>query len=222
MIKNRARTILVTDDEQDIVDIITSMLERAGYRTLKAYSGKECIEVAERERPDLIFLDIMMESMDGWEVATHIKNDPGIKDIPIIMVTAKPLTLDDVRDRSHLIENYIMKPVTTAILKEAIEDVFTVKTRWQRIIDMARKSGVETEIDEVLKDRYLHLYTQLRRNQKLLNLLRQIYTEKKLKENPEFRNVMSSLNKGIELQEQELIHLEKIITAPPALPDKVT
>ncbi|MCD1294418.1 response regulator [Methanocella sp. CWC-04] len=214
MTKTSGKRILVTDDESDIVDIITGMLRHIGYETLKAYSGKECIEVAAGERPDLIFLDIMMENMDGWEVATEIKNDPQLKEIPIIMVTAKPLTLEDVRDRAQLIENYIMKPVSIATLKEAVEDIFTAKTRVERIIEIARKSGVKSEMIEELKDRYLRIYTQNRTNQKLLVLLSQIYTEKRLEDNPGWKNTMASLKKGIEHQDEELERLEKIIMKP--------
>jgi CheY-like chemotaxis protein len=215
MIEPRNKKILVTDDEKDIVDIITNMLEHIGYRTLKAYSGMECIDAATNDRPDLIFLDIMMEHMDGWQVAYEIKNNTILKDIPIIMVTAKPLTLEDVRDRAQLIENYIMKPVSIAMLKEAVEDIFTSKTRVERILDMATKSGVKGEMLEELKNRYVRLYTQNRTNQKLQGLLSQIYTEKMLENNPALKNMMVSLKKGIEYQEHELKRLEKIITSGP-------
>lgn len=208
------KRILVTDDEHDIVEIITGMLERSGYSTLKAYNGEQCISEARQAHPDLIFLDIMMERMDGWEVAGIIKSDPAIKDIPIIMVTAKPLTLEDVRDRASLIENYIMKPVSAATLKEAINEVFQSRTRIERTLEMARKSGVSREIIDEFKDRYTRLYGQTSRNKKLLMLLAQIYTEKKIQDNPASRNMMASLRKGLEFQEDELKRLEHILTTP--------
>ena len=206
--------ILVTDDERDIVEIITGMLERSGYGTLRAYNGAECLEKARREHPDLIFLDIMMEHMDGWEVAQAIKGDPAIKDTPLIMVTAKPLTLEDVRDRAGLIENYIMKPVSAATLREAIDEVFQARTRIERTLAMAQKSGVSREIIDDLKDRYTRLCGQTDRNRKLLTLLAQIYTEKKIQDNPAWRNMMASLRKGLEYQEDELQRLEHILTTP--------
>ncbi|OPY25943.1 MAG: response regulator PleD [Methanocella sp. PtaU1.Bin125] len=208
------KRILVTDDEHDIVEIITGMLKRSGYATLKAYSGEECIRQAIADRPDLIFLDIMMETMDGWEVASHIKNDAATKDIPIIMVTSKPLTLEDVQERSMLIENYIMKPVSAATLRDAIDEVFTARTRIERTLEMARKSGVADEIVEKYKGKYAALSDQFRRQQKLMTMLPQIYTEKKTSNNPAYRNMMASMRKGLELQERELKRLEKILTTP--------
>ncbi|HMK45004.1 MAG TPA: response regulator [Methanocella sp.] len=210
------KRILVTDDEHTIVDIITGMLQRFGYSTLDAYSGEECLRIARAECPDLIFLDIMMERMDGWEVARIIKSDPAIKDIPIIMVTAKPLTFQDVRDRSMLIENYIMKPVSASTLQQAVDEVFITRTRIERTLEMARKSGVRDEIIDEYRDRYTLLFDQAQRNKKLLSLLSQLYPENKLRDNPASRNMMLSLRKGLENQEEEIRRLEKILTTPTA------
>lgn len=208
------KRILVTDDEPDIVEIIADLLGHIGYEAIKTYDGPECIEAAIKESPDLIFLDIMMEVMDGWEVARRLKSDGKTRDIPIIMVTAKPLTLEDVRDRAFLIENYIMKPVSRATLKEAVEDILTSRSQLERIMGMAAKSGVKAELLEDMKGRYARLYSQNRTNKKLLHLLSQIYTEKKMKDNPGWQNMMASLKKGISLQEQELQKLEQLLTSP--------
>lgn len=208
------KRILVTDDEPNIVDIITGMLARNGFTTLKAYSGDECIQSARVQRPDLIFLDIMMERMDGWEVARILKNDPALKEIPIIMVTAKPLTFEDVRDRSILIENYIMKPVNAATLKQAVDEVFTARTRIERTMEMAKKSGVTDEIINTYRDRYVKLHIQAQRNKKLLTLMSQLYPEDKTNSNPTSRNMLASLRKGLESQEEELRRMEKILTTP--------
>lgn len=170
------KRILVTDDEPDIVEIIAGMLERSGYETIKAYSGEECLEKALRYRPDLIFLDIMMKTMDGWEVAGLLKKDQLTRDIPIIMVTAVPLTLQDVMERSPLIEDYIMKPVNEATLKGAIENVFAERSKIERTLEMALKSGVKDEIVEKYKDRYGRMHAQVVRNRKLLTLISQLYT----------------------------------------------
>mgnify|MGYP005831913379 CR=1 FL=1 len=214
MISYQGKKILVTDDEPDIVEIISGMLQRIGCTTLKAYNGKQCLDIAAVERPDLIFLDIMMEHMDGWEVASRIKGDEDLKDIPIIMVTAKPLTLEDVRDRSQLIENYIMKPVNTATLRDALDDVFTARSRLERIVNMASKSGVKDEIIENLQEKYVQLYKMNRTQQKLYSLISQIYTEKRLQENPGLKNTIISLKKGIDSQEHELKRLEEVLVNP--------
>ena len=155
MAKTSNKRILVTDDEPEIVDLISTMLEKLGYVALKAYNGSECLSLSAKEKPDLVFLDIMMSPMDGWEVASAMKSDPELRDIPIIMITGKQLTLEDVRDRAHLIENYIMKSALTRdLLKEAIDDVLTAKTKSERIISMADKSGVEKQMLMEMRDRY--------------------------------------------------------------------
>lgn len=213
MVLNK-KQILVTDDEPDIVEVISDMLRSRGYDISHAYSGKECLSTARTSKPDLIFLDIMMEQMDGWQVASLIKSDPELKDIPIIMVTARPLTFEDVKERAALIENYIMKPVSSGQLTEAIEEVFTSRTRVERTLEMARKSGVRDGIIEEYKERYMMLCTQTDRNRKLLILLSQLYTEKQLADKPAARNMMASLRKGLEIQEKELSHLETILTTP--------
>lgn len=205
------KRILVTDDEPEIVDLISTMLEKLGYVALKAYNGRECLRLSAREKPDLVFLDIMMSPMDGWEVASVMKSDPALRDIPIIMITGKQLTLEDVRDRAHLIENYIMKSALTRdLLKEAIDDVLTAKTKSERIINMAGKSGVEKQMLIEMRDRYGRLFSQNRTNKKLLNLLVLVYAHEK--GNSGMDNMMSSLKKGLDQQDEELTRIEKMLT----------
>jgi len=208
------KRILVTDDEPDIVDIITRMLESSGYDTLKAYSGEECLEKALRHKPDLIFLDIMMKTMDGWEVAALLKNEIITRDIPVIMVTAVPLTIEDVMERSPLIEDYIMKPVKEATLRDAIDNVFASRTRIERTLEMARKSGVRDEVIKKYEHRYRRIYSQVARNRKLMTLISQIYSSEKIKSNPAYGNMIASLRKGLQLQESELKRLECVLTTP--------
>jgi CheY-like chemotaxis protein len=206
--------ILVTDDEPDIVDIIARMLESSGYGTLKAYSGEECLEKAARYKPDLIFLDIMMKTMDGWEVASLLKKDTSTRDLPVIMVTAVPLTLEDVMERSSLIEDYIMKPVKEATLRDAIDNVFASRTRIERTLEMARKSDVGDAVIKKYEHRYRRIYSQVARNRKLMTLISQIYSSEKIKSNPAYVNMLSSLRKGLQLQESELKRLETVLTTP--------
>jgi CheY-like chemotaxis protein len=211
MAKTSNKRILVTDDEPEIVDLISTMLEKLEYVALKAYNGRECLSLSAKEKPDLVFLDIMMNPMDGWEVASVMKSDAALRDIPIIMITGKQLTLEDVRDRAHLIENYIMKSALTRdLLKEAIDDVLTAKTKSERILSMADKSGVEKQMLTEMRDRYGRIFSQNRTNKKLLNLLMLVYAHEK--GNSGMDNMMSSLKKGLDQQDEELARLEKMLT----------
>ncbi len=212
MAKKPAKLILVTDDEPDVVDVITAKLESIGYRTIKAYSGRESIEAARKDRPDLLFLDIRMSPMDGWEVANAMKNDGELKDIPIIMLTGMELTLEDIMSRAHLIEDYIMKSdASLEKMSRAIEDVLTAKTEAERILLMAGKSGVQKEMLVELKDRYMRKFARYRQIKKLYNLYAQLYGEN----NAEQKAVLlSCLKKGLDQQADDLSRLEKMLAVP--------
>lgn len=99
--------ILVIDDEEITVQLITILLERRGYEVIKAYRAEDGLRAAYRTHPDLILLDIMMPDMDGWEVCRRLRE---LSDVPIVFLTAK----DDVRDVVKGLEmgadDYIVKP----------------------------------------------------------------------------------------------------------------
>ncbi len=81
------RKILVADDEPDVVRVLTSLLEARGYEVIQAFDGKEALEQAAREKPDLILLDLDMPGMDGYEVLFYLKRDERLKQIPVIVFT---------------------------------------------------------------------------------------------------------------------------------------
>ena len=211
MAKEHDKLILVTDDDPDTVDLLTDMLGHIGYRTLKAHSGEECMEVARHKKPDLLFLDIIMKPMDGWAVANTMKNDRELKDIPIVMVTGKELTLEDIMNRAHLIENYIKKPVSVSQLSETIEDVLAARTQGERILGMAGKSGVKKEMIIELKDRYMRKFDHYQDLKKLYKLYAQLYGENNDKQKAV---LLSCLKKGLDKQEEDLARIEKLLMAP--------
>jgi CheY-like chemotaxis protein len=211
MAKKPSKLILVTDDEPDVVEVFVTKLESIGYRTLKAHSGEESIEAARKNKPDLLFLDIRMAPMDGWEVANVMKNDGELKEIPIIMLTGMELTLEDIMNRAHLIEDYIMKSdATREKLSEAIEDVLTARTVSERILSMAGKSGVQREMLSELKDRYTRKFTQYRNMKKLYNLYSLLYGENSAEQKAV---LLSCLKKGLEQQADDLSRIEKMLAA---------
>lgn len=90
-------TILVVDDEIDIRFVIGKMLEREGYEIIEADSGEQALEVLSSASPDLILLDVMMPGLDGYETCTEIKSREAIKNIPVVMLTAKTAESDKVK-----------------------------------------------------------------------------------------------------------------------------
>ncbi len=110
------KTILVVDDEKDLVDLITYNLQRNGFDALSAYNGNEALEIALREQPDLIVLDLMLPGIDGTEVARRLKADARTANTPIVMLTAKAEETDVVVGLTLGADDYVTKPFGMKIL----------------------------------------------------------------------------------------------------------
>lgn len=102
--------LLVVDDEKDILTLLEYNLEKAGFKVISAQDGPEAINVAKREMPDLIILDIMLPSMEGTEVCKIIKREETTSHIPIIMLTAKGEEVDKIVGFELGADDYITKP----------------------------------------------------------------------------------------------------------------
>lgn len=101
--------VLCIDDNQEVLELLSSILDAEGYNVITANSGKDGVEKTLSYRPDLIILDLMMPDIDGFEVTQKIKNNPSTKDIPILILTAKDLTVEDKLRLAGKIENYLRK-----------------------------------------------------------------------------------------------------------------
>jgi DNA-binding response OmpR family regulator len=110
------KKVLVVDDEQDLLELITYNLQRNGYDVVSARTGTEVVELAAREMPDLILLDLMLPGMDGTEVARRLKGDARTAAIPLIMLTAKGEETDVVVGLTLGADDYITKPFSMKIL----------------------------------------------------------------------------------------------------------
>ena len=122
--------ILIIDDDPDITEAMTVVLENKGYEVCRAQDGAEGMERLEEARPDLIILDVMMRtSQEGFELARELKHDAQYKEIPILMLTAvKHKTgldfKDTAGDTSWLpVEEYLDKPVKPDVLLEMVADL---------------------------------------------------------------------------------------------------
>ena len=114
------RTIMVVDDNPDIITIVTTILEGKGYQVLSASSGQELLNLLTDRKPDLIILDIMMPEMDGLEVLGRLKAVTETASIPVILLTAK-VQYEDVLGGYKLgADYYITKPFTSTQLVNGI------------------------------------------------------------------------------------------------------
>ncbi len=104
-------TILVVDDEADIVDLVRYNLQREGYQVATAKNGREALALSER-RPSLILLDVMMPEMNGLEVLRQLKGKPSTAGIPVVFLTAKGAELDEVIGLELGADDYIIKPIS--------------------------------------------------------------------------------------------------------------
>jgi two-component system, OmpR family, phosphate regulon response regulator PhoB len=102
--------ILIVEDEQDIADLIGFNLQRSGFEVTKVHDGVEATEIALRDRPDLIVLDLMLPGRDGYTVFRELRRDPRTAEIPVIMLTARAQTEDRIQGLEAGADDYLTKP----------------------------------------------------------------------------------------------------------------
>lgn len=117
------KTILIVDDEKDIVDILKYNLKKEGYNVLTAANGKMALEQS-KHHPDLIILDVMMPELNGLEVIKKLKSDQRTAAIPVIFLTAKGTELDEVIGLELGADDYIVKPISIPKLIARIKNAF--------------------------------------------------------------------------------------------------
>ncbi len=119
-------TILIVDDDKDVLDLVRFMAGREGYRIVTAGDGKEGIELALQEKPELIIMDIMMPEVDGHTATLELSRQEATKDTPIIILTAK----GNMRSAFELTPNviaYIEKPFDPKHLRDIIQKTLTAR-----------------------------------------------------------------------------------------------
>jgi len=115
--------IELVEDDHDIVEMIEYNLKEEGYRTVSAFDGKNGIEIARREKPDLIILDIMLPAIDGFEVCRILKQQESTSHIPIIILSAKSRETDKVVGLELGADDYMTKPFSPRELIARIKAV---------------------------------------------------------------------------------------------------
>ena len=112
--------VLVVDDDREIVRAIALLLEKEGYRVLKAYDGMEALRILAETEVQLIIMDVMMPKMDGWQVCREVRQTSGI---PIIMLTARSEERDELQGFELGVDEYISKPFSPKILVARVEAI---------------------------------------------------------------------------------------------------
>jgi|SRR5581483_3304024 len=112
--------VLVVDDDEDIRLLCRLHLQRRGFRVTEAANGREAVDCARADRPDLILLDLMMPVMDGWECLIELKADTALRSIPVFIITGKNQREDQDRALASGAEAFIPKPFNAGDLVATI------------------------------------------------------------------------------------------------------
>jgi DNA-binding response OmpR family regulator len=115
--------ILVVDDEPTIVDLVRQLLIRHGHEVITASDGDDALQVIYDSKPDLVVLDLMLPKLSGWEVCRRVKEDKEVRDIPILMLTARREDKDLVEGLGLGADDYVKKPFSTAELGARIATI---------------------------------------------------------------------------------------------------
>jgi len=123
-------TVLIVDDEPSIVDLVRFTLEDEQVRVVEAQDGIQALEVAKAEAPDLIFLDVQMPRLGGFEVCRQLRQESGLQKVKIVMLTAAAQEADRVRGRAAGADEYLTKPFSPLKLLSLVQALLPGVLLW--------------------------------------------------------------------------------------------
>lgn len=126
------RTVLVVDDDPDLLMLCRLNLEAADYQVIEAPDGRTALELARREKPDLVVLDVMMPGLDGWEVLASLRADSETAELPVVLLTGRSHERDQLRGWQAGASGYVIKPFDPEDLLDAVETALAAGTREER------------------------------------------------------------------------------------------
>jgi len=117
-----AKTVLIVEDNELNMKLFNDLLEARGYNVLQTRSGVEAVQIVREKMPDLILMDIQLPEVSGLQVTQWIKDDPALKHIPVIAVTAFAMKGDEEKIRQGGCEGYLSKPISVANFLETVRN----------------------------------------------------------------------------------------------------
>jgi two-component system cell cycle response regulator DivK len=114
------RTIMIVEDYDDTRILLRRVLERLGYSVLEASNGQEAVDIADREHPDLILMDLDLPILDGIAATQRIRKQPEMEKVPIVAVTAYPMSYTHVKAFAKGCNEYLAKPIDTTELERLV------------------------------------------------------------------------------------------------------
>lgn len=149
----KVKTILCVDDEHDILDILTYNLRKEGYQVFTADSGEKALNIAERVRPDMVLLDIMMEGMDGLDVCKALRQRPATQNSHIIFLTAKADEVDEILGLEFGADDYLTKPFSPRKIVTKVKAIFR-RAEMQKDLQADKKDEIKIGGLEINRLRY--------------------------------------------------------------------
>ncbi|MBS3940590.1 MAG: response regulator [Actinobacteria bacterium] len=140
--------VLVVDDEEDVVVLCRVNLEFEGYVVIEAVDGADALDKARAHRPDVVVLDVMLPRFDGWQVLAALKADPDLRQIPVVLLTARMQEEDQIRGWSAGAADYVTKPFSPLALSQVLQDVLATSPEEEE-----RRRHLILEKLELLRDR---------------------------------------------------------------------
>jgi two-component system response regulator VicR len=120
----QTQRVVVIEDDPEMIELVKLILIKEGFQVSGATGGKDGLKIIEQFKPDIVLLDLMMPDMDGWEVYQSMKTNEGMKNIPVIIITAKAQSIDKVLGL-HIakVDDYITKPFSPSELASSVRKV---------------------------------------------------------------------------------------------------
>ena len=153
-------TILIVEDEKDIVKMLDYNLKKDGYKTLVAHDGEDALDAANTKHPDLILLDLMLPSIDGLEVCKQLKSERRTASIPVIMLTAKSQESDKIVGLELGADDYMTKPFSPRELIARIKAVLRRVKEKDKLPDMLKVGDLVIDLAKIavtVKDKPVEL-----------------------------------------------------------------
>jgi two-component system, cell cycle response regulator DivK len=119
--------VLLVEDNEDNFELVRFLLERAGFVVLAGHDGQEALDLARKELPDLILMDLSLPGIDGWTAARELKDDPNTSHIPLMALTAHTLPGDRKRAMESGFDGYISKPIDVVNFGDTISKILNNK-----------------------------------------------------------------------------------------------
>lgn len=142
--------ILVVDDDKEIVRLLRSYLDKAGFDVLVAHDGRTAVHILRREKPDLLLLDLMLPDMDGYDITRLLRNDDSLQQIPVIMITARVEDSDKIVGLELGADDYVTKPFNPAEVVARVRAQLRAKDRLTGSVDplestVLRVAGIQLD-----------------------------------------------------------------------------